>query len=202
MATAQAEGSSGKMLDELGTLQHYWGWFVALGVAMIVLGFVALGSLAVASLATALAFGLLLVAGGLAEVIGAFWVRRWSVFFLHLLSGVLSLVVGVLFLAAPVGALLALTLLLGCLLLVGGIFKLLAARKDRFAGWGWVLLSGILDVVLGVMIVLAWPEAALWVVGLFIGLNLVFRGVNWVGLGLALRALAGQAPWGSEPTPT
>src|SRR4051812_38717701 len=84
---------------------------VVLGVALIVVGFVALGSLWVASLATAVAIGALLVVSGVAEAVTAFWSARWGGMLLHLLSGVLSFVVGALFLRAPVGALLTLTLL-------------------------------------------------------------------------------------------
>lgn len=170
-------------------IRGQWSWFVALGVALIVLGFVALGSLVAASLATAVAIGVLMLVGGGAEAVGAFWCRGWSGFFLHLLSGVFSVVVGALFLRAPVDALLALTMLLSCLLMVGGIFKIVAALGYRFAAWAWPLASGIIDVVLGVMIWREWPASALWVVGLFLGISLVFRGFNWIGLGLALRSL-------------
>jgi len=106
-----------------------------------------------------------------------------------LLSGVLSIVVGLLFLRAPADAVLALTLLLACLLMVGGIFKIVAALTYRFAAWGWPLVSGVLDLILGVLIWLEWPASGLWVIGLFLGISLLFRGVNWIGLGMALRAL-------------
>jgi uncharacterized membrane protein HdeD (DUF308 family) len=133
--------------------------------------------------------GVLLLLGGVAEAVGAFWSRGWSGFFLHLLSGVLSIVVGVLFLRAPLDALLALTLLLACFLMVGGIFKIVAALTYRFAAWGWSLAGGIIDVILGVLIWLEWPASGLWVIGLFLGINLIFRGFNWIALGLALRSL-------------
>jgi uncharacterized membrane protein HdeD (DUF308 family) len=181
-------------------LRGNWLWFVLLGVALMVLGFVAMGSAVAVSLATAIVFGVLLLVGGVAETVGAFWSRGWSGFFLHLLSGVLSVVVGALFLRAPVDAVFALTLLLACLLMVGGIVRAVAALSFRFAGWGWPLAGGIIDVILGLMIWMAWPEASLWVVGLFVGISLVFRGVDWIGLGAALRALprhrsaAGAAP--------
>src|SRR5204862_359192 len=90
---------------------------------------------------------------------------------------------------APVGAMLALTLLLACLLLVGGLFRVVAALTYRFSSWGWPLLSGIIDVILGVMIWMQWPASALWVMGLFLGISLVFRGADWIGVGLAVRAL-------------
>jgi uncharacterized membrane protein HdeD (DUF308 family) len=178
-----------QLRHDLHALRGNWLWFVLLGVALIVLGFIALGSVLIATLATALAIGALLVVGGLAEVVGAFWTRGWSGFFLHLLSGVLSAVVGALFLGAPLGAVLVLTVLLACLLMVGGIFKVVGALSYRFGAWGWPLVSGVIDVILAVMIWLGWPASALWVIGLFVGISLLFRGLNWIGLGLALRTL-------------
>ena len=157
--------------------------------ALVVLGTVAVGSAVIASLAAAVAIGLLLLLGGVAEAVGAFWCRGWSGFFLELLSGVLSIVVGLLFLRAPAGALAALTLLLACFLMVGGFFKIVTAVSYRFAAWGWSLAGGIIDVVLGLMIWQEWPASGLWVIGLFVGINLLFRGFNWIALGLALRTL-------------
>ena len=178
-----------ELRHELDALRGNWFWFVILGVALVVLGIVALGSVAITSLAAAAVIGVLLLLGGAAEAVGAFWCRGWSGFFLELLSGVLSIVVGLLFLRAPLNALAALTLLLACFLMAGGIFKVVAALAYRFAAWGWSLAGGIIDVILGVMIWQEWPASPLWLIGLFVGINLLFRGLNWIALGLALRSL-------------
>jgi uncharacterized membrane protein HdeD (DUF308 family) len=143
----------------------------------------------IASLAAAAAIGVLLLLGGAAEVVGAFRCCSWSGFFLELFTSALSIVVGLLFLRAPVGALAALTLLFARFLMVGGVFKIVAAVSYQFAAWGWSLAGGIIDVILGVMIWQEWPATALWVIGLFVGINLIFRGFNWIALGLALRSL-------------
>jgi len=187
-----------ELRHELNALSGHWLWFVLLGVALVVLGIVALGSVVIASIATALTIGVLILVAGIAETVGAFWCRGWSGFFLHLLSGVLSIVIGVLFLRAPVGALLALTLLVASFLLVGGIFKIVAAPSYRFASWGWSLAGGIIDVILGLLIWREWPASALWVIGLFVGINLVFRGMNWIALGLALHKLPTLRREGAE----
>jgi uncharacterized membrane protein HdeD (DUF308 family) len=189
MSTTDQRHPVGELRHDLAALGSNWLWFVLVGVALIVLGFVALGSVAITTLATALVIGALLVIGGVVEIVGAFWSRGWSGFFLHLLSGVLSFVVGLLFLRAPFDAVLTLTLLLACLLMVGGTFKIVSALSHQFAGWGWLLVSGVIDLILGVLIWMEWPASGLWVIGLFVGINLVFRGFNWIGLGLALRAL-------------
>src|SRR5215475_3945787 len=177
-----------ELRHELSALRGNWSWFVLVGVVLLVLGTVALGAVMIASLAAAVAIGVLLLLGGAAEVVGAFWCRCWSGFFLELLSGVLSIVVGLLFLRAPGGALAALTLLVACFLMVGGIFKVVAAMAYRFAAWGWSLAGGIIDVILGVLIWQGWPASSLWVIGLFVGINLIFRGFNWIALGLALHS--------------
>jgi len=174
-------------------LHGNWLWFVLLGVALILVGGVALGSEVIASLATAIAIGALMLISGVTETIGAFWCKGWSGFFFLLLSDILSIIVGVLFLRAPVGALLALTMLLACFLLVGGLFRIIAALSYRFAAWGWSLVSGVIDVILGLMIWQQWPASALRVIGLFLGISLVFRRCNWISLGLALRTLPRHA---------
>jgi uncharacterized membrane protein HdeD (DUF308 family) len=188
MSTTYERPAIEELPQEITQLRRAWIWFVLLGGALIVVGIIALGALWIASLATTVAIGVLLLAAGAAESVGAFWARRWSGFFLHLLSGILSIVVGGLCLWAPVDALLGLTLLLACFLMVGGIFKAVAALTHRFEAWGWPLMSGVIDLILGVLIGLEWPASAWWVLGLFVGISLVFRGFNWIGLGVALRA--------------
>ena len=91
--------------------------------------------------------------------------------------------------AAPVGALAALTLLMVRFLLVGGIFKIVAAVSYQFAAWGWSLAGGINDVILAQMIWHEWRASALGVIVLFVGINLLFRGLNWIAVGLALCSL-------------
>lgn len=173
---------------ELEALRGNWLWFVILGIALIVLGCAVLGYPLIGSLAVEMTIGVLLLIAGVGEAIGSFWARRWSGFFLHLLSGILSFVVGLFFIRHPVGGLAALTLLVASFLLVSGIFKIVAAMSYRFAHWGWPVLSGVIDVVLGLLIWRQYPASALWVIGLFLGINLIFRGVNWIGLGLAIRS--------------
>jgi uncharacterized membrane protein HdeD (DUF308 family) len=194
MSTTIERPELAELRGELAVFRHNWTWLVLLGVALIALGVIALGSLALASLATAVAIGILLLVAGLAEAVGALWCRDWSGFFLHLLSGVLSIVVGVMCLWAPVDALLGLTLLMACFLMTGGVFKIIASCVYRFEAWGWPLLSGIIDLALGVLICMEWPVSALWMLGLFVGISQVFRGFNWIGLGLAQRDRASSRP--------
>jgi uncharacterized membrane protein HdeD (DUF308 family) len=101
----------------------------------------------------------------------------------------LGIIVGLLFLRAPVGAMRALTLLLACLLTAGGVVRIVGAISYRFEGRGWTATAGVIDVILGVLIWMEWPAPALWVLGLFVGISLVIRWANWIGVGLTLRAV-------------
>jgi uncharacterized membrane protein HdeD (DUF308 family) len=186
MSTTIERPDLAKLRQELAAFRRNCLWFVLLGMALIIVGFIALGSLVLASRATVTAIGALLLVAGMVEASGAFWCFRWNEVFWYLLSGVLSIVVGGILLWAPIDALLA--LLLACLLMAGGVFKINAAFIDWSEAWGWPLLSGFIDLVLGLLIWMEWPVSTLWVLGLFVGISLVFRGFNWIGLGVALRS--------------
>jgi uncharacterized membrane protein HdeD (DUF308 family) len=115
-------------------------------------------------------------------------VKEWRGFLLELLSAVLYLGVGLMLLVDPLKGALALTLILAVFLLVEGIFKIITAFRVRdHRGWGWLLASGIVSVVLGVMIWAQWPASGLWVIGLLVGIQLLFTGWSLVMLALVAR---------------
>jgi uncharacterized membrane protein HdeD (DUF308 family) len=188
MSTLDSPGR-GLLRHELGALRGEWAWFLALGIGLIVLGMIALGASVVATFLTVVLYGVLLLAGGALQIVGAFWSREWSGFFLHVLAGALYLVVGLFFVRDPGDAALAMTLLLAAFLLVSGIFRIAAAIVVRFPLWGWAIASGALNVLLGLLIWAQWPFSGLWVIGLFIGIEMVFSGWTFVLLGLAMRKL-------------
>jgi uncharacterized membrane protein HdeD (DUF308 family) len=174
---------------ELQAIRGKWLWLVALGIALIVLGTILLGSPVIATLATVTALGVLILLGGAMEVVGAFWCHEWSGFFLALLSGILGVVVGLMLLSNPIQGGITLTILLATFLFVGGIFKAVAALAHRFGGWGWLLTSGVIDVVLGVMIWRELPMSGLTIIGVLVGISLIFRGVSWLMVGFGLKRI-------------
>jgi uncharacterized membrane protein HdeD (DUF308 family) len=174
---------------ELEAIRGNWGWILALGIVLVVVGTIAVAMPFIASLASAVAFGVLLLMGGIAQLVGAFWTRDWSGFFLSLLIGVLYVVLGLMFLRDPGDALLAMTLLLACVLLVGGLFRIIGSLMYQFPHWGWVLVGGIINFVLGILIWQQWPVSGLWVIGLFVGIDLIFTGWTWVMLAFAVKNL-------------
>jgi uncharacterized membrane protein HdeD (DUF308 family) len=177
---------------ELESIRREWGWLLGLGVVLVIVGTLAIGAPFVASLATALTIGVLLLLAGLAQLVGAFWTRDWSAFFLVLLIGVLYAVLGLLFLNRPISALEVLTLLLACSLMVSGAIRIVGSLLYRFPHWGWILSGGILNLALGIMIWLQWPLSGFWIIGLFVGIDMIFGGWTWIMLALRLKNLPGR----------
>jgi len=168
-------------------LREIWAFLVGMGVALMIVGIVAMGSSFIATMATVVVFGILLLLGALFQIVTALWGRSWRGFFLHLLAGVLYLIVGVFMIDHPVEAALGLTLLVAVGLLAGGILRIVVSLIERFDGWGWMLLSGVVSAVLGIAIWRQWPLSGFWVIGLFVGIEMLSSGLSWVMLGLAVR---------------
>lgn len=171
----------------LRELHRHWGWLLALGVVLFILGIVALGATVMATLASVLLFGWLLFFGGILQAAHALWSARWSGFFLHLLGGVFDVVVGLIMIANPFVGALSLTLLLAAFFTVVGLFRIVGAVTLRFRNWGWLLLSGIVSVILGILIWAQWPASSLWVIGTFVGIDLLFNGWWLIMLGMEAR---------------
>jgi uncharacterized membrane protein HdeD (DUF308 family) len=178
--------------EELHTLRQNWGWFLALGIALIIVGLLAIAFPVLATLTTVEVFGFLLLLGAGAEVASAIWARRWGGFFLHLLCGLLYLFLGAVIIERPGLGAAGYTLMLAVFFVAAGLVRVVFALSQRFSGWGWTLLSGAITLLLGILIWRNLPEAALWVIGTFVGIELVFNGWSLVMLGLAARSLSSQ----------
>jgi len=172
-----------------GDLRRGWIWFVVLGVLQVILGIVALGSPLLIGLATAVFIGWLLLIGGVFEVGHGLLRRQWRGFFLDLLTGILYVAIGFMVVANPGITLIALTLLISMFLIISGIFRTVTALSERFPHWGWMLLNGIVSLVLGIAIWRQWPFSGLWVVGLFVGIEMLLHGWSLIMLGLAAKGL-------------
>ncbi|HLX70468.1 MAG TPA: HdeD family acid-resistance protein [Verrucomicrobiae bacterium] len=164
-------------------VRKHFGWFIALGVALLVLGGIGLAAVATTTLFSILLFGWLLLIGGIAQVIHAFRVRPWSGLMLQLLVGILNIIVGLFIIANPASSALALTLLLSYFFIIAGIIRIVMAA-EHIPGRGWSIFSGIIDVLLGLLIRAHWPSSALWVIGLFIAVDLFLTGLWFIELGI------------------
>jgi len=163
-------------------LIHNWGWFLAFGIVLLLLGIAAVVRSISATVASMVFFGWLLVFSSLIEFADAFMVGNWAGFFLHLLAAILFGVTGVLMLAKPVISAEALTFLMSMFFLIAGLYQLVASMWTHLPGWGWQALNGIVASVMGGLVLAEWPLSGLWVIGLFVGIDLIFAGWSWVAL--------------------
>lgn len=178
---------------ELHPLRNQWWCFLLLGVALIVLGTVAICYPILFSVAVTTMVGFLLLAGGIAQIISSFWSGRWSGMLFHLLIGLLYAIAGWMIVdVSPEGALentFLLTRILALFLIIAGVFRIVVSLFERFSDWGWVLLNGGITLLLGLLIYRQGnlPGGGLWVIGLVVGIEMIFNGWAWVMLSLGLR---------------
>src|SRR5262249_35954147 len=160
------------------TLGRHWWLYLALGVLSVVVGLLAISSNFIATLLSVKVFGWLLVIAGITEVVHAIMVCHLRSFALHLLAAALYLLTGLFMLEDPIRAAAVLTLLLAASFIVGGFLRVVFSLVVRFPAWSWVFLNGMVDLVLGFLIWNGLPESSLSVIGLFVGIDLLFHGIS------------------------
>jgi len=180
-------------------IHRHWGLFLFEGIVLIVLGTLAVLVPAVASVAATVVFGWILLISGVVGLVATFRAQGSPGFVWSLISALLGIVAGVILLSMPVQGALTLTAVLIAFLLVEGLATVLFAlehRKGSSGRWSWVLTSGIVDLVLGVMLLAGLPGTAVWALGLLIGINMIFGGWSlvWMALHARSEVMANSAP--------
>ena len=180
---------TGLFAADLATLRKNWGWLLVLGIILVGLGIIALLDSVLVTSVSMLFFGWILIIAGIVEAVQSFRHRRSGHLFLHVLNAALSIIVGIMLLLNPLMGALVLTLLLAIYFTVAGIFRIVAAFSMRTPGWGWVLFNGIVTLILGILVWAHWPSTGLWVIGLFIGIDLIVVGWSQIMTAIAVGAL-------------
>lgn len=169
-------------------IAEHSGWYLALGIALIGLGAVSVIFPFVTTVAAEILFGALFVLGGILRLAHAFRAKRWSGFLLALVIGILFTVFGILLVAQPIAGIFSLTFLLIGLFLADGILEIIMAfRLKPASGWGWLLATGLVSLVIGALVWLQLPSSALWALGLLIGIALISHGCSIAMLALRAR---------------
>ena len=182
-----SDSIGGSISAGLDRIHDSWGWFVALGAALIALGVVCIIGNVTATLATVLAFGWLLVIGAAIALVQAFRARGSSGFFLFFLTALLRGFTGYVLIRYPYNGEVGFTILLASLFVVGGLFRAVGASAVRFPNWGWTTLSGIISMVLGVWVLSQLPAASQFFIGIVVGVDFTFDGISAIALGAAVR---------------
>lgn len=182
------DGKLNPFHQNVANLQKDWGWFLALGIILIVLGSLAIVMPLAATLTAEFLLGWVFLIGGVVMAFHAFRSRRWGRFFLEILIGALYFAAGLLLLYRPLVGMFGLTIFLGAFFTIEGIFRIIQALQMRpIANWGWVLISGIISLLLGFVVVAGLPLTALWIAGLVVGIDLLFGGWSMVMISVAAR---------------
>ena len=159
------------------------------GVILIILGIIALSTTTFTTLLSVMLLGLLIAIAGVVIVLDSFksWWGSWGGFFLHLVLGVLYIVAGIFLIDQPLLGSISITLMLGIFYLVAGVFRLIAATSWKMRRWGLNFFNGLIALLLGILILSNWPQSSLFMIGIFVGIDLVFAGWAYLMIRLAAK---------------
>ena len=171
-------------------LHEHWKLYLAEGIALLVLGAIAILIPPLATLAVTILFGWLFLVSGVIGLITTFWMRNAPGFWWALISAALAILAGGWLLAQPIAGALSLTLILIAFFMIEGIASIFFAldhRRELSGQWGWMLASGVVDLVLAAMLLMGLPSTAVWALGLLVGINMVFGGIALIAMALHAR---------------
>lgn len=169
-------------------------WFVVLGVIVFGAGLIAAANVLMATFVSVLIVGAMMIAGGIMEIVHAFGVRTWGGFALWLLTGILYTIAGVLTFYNPLFATAVITLMIAISLAAAGAVRVWVGLTQRGStGWGWIVVGGLVTLAVGLFIMMRWPINSLWVLGLFLAVDLMVQGLSYVTYGLGFKRNPGAA---------
>ena len=185
-----------------GELSRNWKWLLVVGILCLILGFVGLGMTFLLTLASVLYFGVLVLVAGGAQLVQGFRASGWRSVLAHVLIALLYILAGLMIITRPLLASVLFTGALAVMLLLIGVLRCVMAIQHRaMQGWAWALVGGIITVLLGLMILARWPASSLWVIGLFLAIELIVQGWSLVMIAVAARTARAGLPPGRIPAP-
>jgi uncharacterized membrane protein HdeD (DUF308 family) len=172
--------------EAIESLRLKWGWILALGIAQIVIGVVALGDTVTLTFISVLVLGWLLIVSAIVHIVHLMRHREVSSFW-HILNIIIDFAAGLYLIARPgIGAII-LTLVLSAFLMATGIMRFIAAFSGEPPHKFWVIVNAVVAVLLGILLWVHWPWSGFWFIGFAVGIELILRGWSWVMLATLLR---------------
>jgi uncharacterized membrane protein HdeD (DUF308 family) len=189
--TTQPTDEAGIERAVANAIHEHWALFLIEGIVLVILGIAAILLPVIATITFTILIGWLFLISGVVGLITTFWMRdRVPGFWWSLLSAIIAIAAGIVLLIWPISGSLSLTLLLTAFFIVEGVASIMYAieHRNQLSGrWGWMLLSGIVDLILAAIIIAGLPGTALWALGLLVGINMLFGGTAMIGMALAAR---------------
>jgi uncharacterized membrane protein HdeD (DUF308 family) len=174
-------------------LHEHWVLFLVEGVVLVVLGATAIALPPLATLAATIIIGWLFLVSGVVGLFTTFMMRQAPGFWWSLVSAALGIVVGLMLLARPISGAFSLTIVLVVFFVIEGVASIMFAldhKRELSGQWGWMLVSGIVDLVLATFVFAGLPSTAAWAIGLMVGINMVFGGSALIAMALHARNAA------------
>jgi uncharacterized membrane protein HdeD (DUF308 family) len=179
------------------SIREHWVLFLIEGIVLVVLGILAIIVPPLATITFTLFLGWLFLISGIMGLITTFWARHSPGFWWSLLSAVLAIAAGIVLLVEPLRGAVTLTLLLIVFFIIEGVLSIMYAfehKKDLSGRWGWMLVSGIIDLILAAIILIGLPGTAAWALGLLVGINMLFGGSALIAMALHARTPDSTTP--------
>ena len=184
------DNTVGKHMQQVaGEVRANWGWLMVMGIALTVLGVVGLYMAGVLTVASLLWFGALTIAGGLLTLIDAFRAEGWKAKLWEMLIAILYIAVGIVMLMNPGASAAWFTLFIAAFLFISGISRIVIGFKvrEQVKGWGWTVFGGAASIVLALMIMAQWPLSGLWVIGMFVAIEMIMQGTSMISIAVAAK---------------
>lgn len=168
-------------------LKNNWGSYLALGIMLNIVGTLAIIFAFTSTIFSVIYLGSMLVILGVFEAVQSFKIHPISRFILHFFLSTVCAITGLYLIFYPTINAINLTLLLAIFFVVTGILRIIFSAIGHTPHRFWLLLNGIITLILGLLIWHQWPVSGLWVIGMFLGIDMVFMGWNWIMLALSLK---------------
>jgi uncharacterized membrane protein HdeD (DUF308 family) len=190
MTINQTSGAERMGSAVASAIHEHWVLFLIEGIVLVILGVIAILVPLIATLALTILVGWLFLISGIVGLVTTFWARHAPGFWWSLISAIIGILAGLALLVSPVVGALSLTLVLIAFFIIEGVASIMYAvdhRRQLTGSWGWMLVSGIIDIILAGIILAGLPETAVWALGLLVGINMLFGGGALIAMALAAR---------------
>lgn len=168
-----------------------WGWLLFIGISMVIFGFIGLSMSLALTITSLVVFGCLMLFGGVLQLYDAFKAEGWKSKLWYILIALMYIATGIVMIKFPGASAVWITLFIGASLLTTGLLRIIMGiqMRDVVKGWGWTVFSGLMSILLGLMILAEWPISGLWVIGLFIAVELIMQGFSMIHIARVAKSL-------------
>jgi uncharacterized membrane protein HdeD (DUF308 family) len=180
-----------EVVEELaGEVRKNWGWIMFMGILLVALGAVGLYMSGLTTLVSVFYIGVMLLAGGVLILIDVFKAEGWKAKFWDVLIALAYIAAGIIMIANPGASAVWFTMFIAAFLLVSGAARIIISLQIRseVSGWGWTLVGGIASILLALMIFAKWPSSSVWVIGMFVAIEMIMQGISMISIARAAKA--------------